>query len=287
MTRAYRSFDAVIEDRLDAFRVRRERQADEGEAIAEIFAARSARIAGGIAGVACGVLVLLSGLCVLDRTVSSAPSYMLAASGVLALVVAATVHKVARSRAIAALRREPELTGDGAADLARLQATDPLSDLRAHTRALETWSVSLPLAALALLAPLTIHGAVALVMVGRFDPEGFSAWIGASALLVGLAHVVLAFQVVLWASALRGRATADLRNGIHGAWARALGITACAGFVPAVFLCAESSAPLAVIPPGLVLVTGAAFLPFAYVGAARVLAAERSTIDDLFPGRDA
>jgi hypothetical protein len=288
MIGAYRSIDAILDDRLARFRARRAREQEAGEAVAGVFAARRGRVVGGVAGVVFGTLVFLSGAVasssveVIDlpsESCRAVPTYLLAGSGVTALAIAAMVRRAARRHARSALRREPVLTGEGAEDIGRIERADPLGDLHVRTTALEATSVAFPLVAVALLAPLTIHGVVALG-INAFNPrslDDFGVWIGLSALFVGLAHLTLVVRMVQWARSLRGRETGALRKGIHAEWGLTLLITAVAGFVPAVFF-AQDAEVLSLIPPGLVLVTGATFLPFAYVATARRLERERTVL---------
>jgi hypothetical protein len=286
MIGAYRSIDAIVDDRLARFRARRAREQEAGDAVAGVFAARRGRVVGGVAGVVFGTLVFLSSVVAssgievveLPRECHVVPTYLLAGSGVTALAMAAMVRRAARRHARAALRREPVLTGDGAEDIGRLERADPLGDLHVRTTALEMTSIAFPLAAVALLAPLTIHGVVALgINVFNRGDLDFGVWIGLSAIFVGLAHLTLVVRMVRWARSLRGRETGGLRKGLHAQWALTLLLTAAAGFVPAVFF-AKDSEILSLIPPGLVLVTGATFLPFAYVATARRLERERATL---------
>jgi hypothetical protein len=290
MIGAYRSIDAIIEDRLARFHARRAREQAPSDAVAGVFADRSGRIAGGIAGTVCGGLVFLSAFVLLGTPLvigppreayAVVPTYLLANSGIAALVVTAIARRAARRRAGASLRQEPALTGDGPEDIGRIERADPLGDLRARAAALETKSVALPLVALALLAPLTIHGIVTLginvVNGGWVSVSAFGLWIGLSATLVGLAHLTLAIRMALWARSLRGRESCCVDETIHGEWSLTLFITAASAFVPAVFIASDAEI-LSVIPPVLVLVTGAAFLPFAYVATARRLRRERTIL---------
>jgi hypothetical protein len=287
---AYRSVDAIVDDRLTRFRARRAGEQETGELVARVFAARHGRIAGGVAGAVCGSLVFLASVVapaapyVIDlphEPSGAAPTYLLAGSGIAALLVAAIARRAALGRAVAALQREPALTGDGPEDLARIDRADPLGDLRACATTLETKSVALPLAALALLAPLTIHGVVAVGISvangGCLGPGDFTTWIGMSAVFVGLAHLTLLLRVMLWARSLRRRETGSLGKGVHAQWGLTLLITTAAAFVPGAFMASEAE-PFSLIPPGLVLVTGAAFLPLAYVATVRQLERERAIL---------
>jgi hypothetical protein len=296
MLGAYRNIDAIIEDRLARFHVRRTQEQEASDAVAQVFAARRGRIVGGMAGIVCGGLVFLSSLIIpvapyiIDlppRSQGALSTYLLAGSGMAAFLVAAVTRRTARGHAASGLRQEPALTGDGPEDLARIEKADPLGDLRARANALETKSIALPLAALALLAPLTIHAVLALgisVINGQLVVDGqwlraadFTSWIALSAIFVGLAHLTLVLRMVLWARSLRRRETSSLGKGVHSAWAVTLLITAVAAFVPGVFVATDAEA-LSLIPPLIVLATGISFLPFAHVAAVRRLARERAAL---------
>src|SRR5262249_59716756 len=66
------------------------------------------------------------------------------------------------------------------------------------------WSIAVPMTALALILPLTLHYAVALILrVSVPDGRDFDGWISLSLLFVGHCHVVLAYQAWRFARALR------------------------------------------------------------------------------------
>src|SRR5580698_9589054 len=138
MLGAYRNIDAIIEDRLARFRVRRTLEQEASDTVAQVFAARRGRIVGGMAGIVCGGLVFLSSLItpvapyIIDlppRSQGALSTYLLAGSGMAALLVAAVTRRAARGHATDRLRREPALTGEGPEDLARIEKADPLGDL--------------------------------------------------------------------------------------------------------------------------------------------------------------
>ena len=226
MTDAYRGVDAILEDRLARFRERRALEGAAGEVAARVLAVREGRIAGGAVGAAIAVAMFLTSVVGVthDRNAEIA-TFLLPAGWMGAAGAMAVVRARALARATRALGSEPLLTGDAPADLALIGATDPLGELRARAVARETRSVAYPLAALSLLAPLTIHGAISLVAFIATGADqwarGFGVWIASSAVLVGLAHAALALQVVLWARSLRRRDTAMLRDKLHKAWSMA------------------------------------------------------------------
>jgi hypothetical protein len=285
MTDAYRGVDAILEDRLARFRERRALEGAAGEVAARVLAVREGRIAGGAVGAAIAVAMFLTSVVGVthDRNAEIA-TFLLPAGWMGAAGAMAVVRARALARATRALGSEPLLTGDAPADLALIGATDPLGELRARAVARETRSVAYPLAALSLLAPLTIHGAISLVAFIATGADqwarGFGVWIASSAVLVGLAHAALALQVVLWARSLRRRETAMLRDKLHKAWSMALLITSGVALVPGIFIAGESELGLLVtIPPTIVFLTGASFLPFAYLCTARHLERERAALD--------
>jgi hypothetical protein len=163
------------------------------------------------------------------------------------------------------------LSGDPSEDLAQLEAGDPLRNMRALASRLEFASVALPLAALSLGAPLTIHWFVSQLLGGLGtsgpSPRDFGQWIGLSAILVGHAHLALALMTVLFARSLRTCETINLRSWASRRWIGALVCAVGVGAVPGVVNLA--------IPPILVGVTGLVFIPAMYALTARRVERER------------
>jgi hypothetical protein len=133
----------------------------------------------------------------------------------------------------------------------------------------------MPLAAVSLVAPLTIHW---LVWLGLSMPHledtrmaDFGTWIAVSALLVGHAHIALLVAAVRWAFSLRARETSTLRAGVHRHWGIALLVAIGVACLPGVVLVG--------LPPILVGVTGLLFVPFMFVGTARCIARERLALE--------
>ena len=147
-------------------------------------------------------------------------------------------------------------------------------------------STAWPLAAAALLVPLTLHGIFAVLAYSTqgssLGANDFGIWISASAALVGLAHLALLVQLVFWARSLRQRPTEQLRLGIHRAWVRTLAMTTGVGLLPALLFIFSGEA-IVFLPAILVAVTGAAFIPFLFIGTARCLERERAVLEA--PGR--
>ncbi|MBI1947335.1 MAG: hypothetical protein HYS27_16695 [Deltaproteobacteria bacterium] len=121
----------------------------------------------------------------------------------------------------------------------------------------------LPLVAVALVGPLSIHGVISLLLGCGPGPIGFDEWVMASLLIVGHAHLVFAI--------LLGRAGAALADNTDPMSAkRTLLWTVVTAGVP--------GALLYLIPPILTALTGAVLLPVLYAWARRTLAAERALL---------
>jgi hypothetical protein len=183
---------------------------------------------------------------------------------------ALVVWGLTRTMAGGAIRRRVHaplaLTGDAGEDLLRLQREDSLGEARALAARWEWAGAALPLAALSMVAPLSLHFLVrslfAPVHVADFD-----GWIVLSVILVGHAHVALCICAVLWARALSERHTATLADGLRGSMFKALFITVGVAALPGILLMG--------IPPLLVLVTGLVFVPAMYAATVRCMQRER------------
>ncbi len=287
MTVAYRNLDAVVDERFDRFRARRAEECDADRAMKRVFAARAARMAAGGVGTAAGLVlfvVALGSFGFLDseRETTTINTYVLVGAWAALGIAGAVAWPVARRRARLALQREPAVSGDTHADVTRIDATDPLGDLRATVSKWEVRSIALPLVAAAQLVPLTLHGIVALAASGSqgslIKASDFGLWISASAALVGLAHYALVVQLVLWARSLRNRPTSLLRERINATWARTVAVTTGVGLVPGIFF-APSGEAIVLLPAALVAVTGIAFIPFLFLGTARCLERERAALE--------
>ncbi len=200
--------------------------------------------------------------------------YVFLAAWPTAFVVAGVARFVARMKIRAALGASVFRTGDALADLARVEQLDPLRALVRTARGRERLSVALPLAGIALLAPLTIHFIVSLAIASANHGEtasDFGVWIRWSGMLVGHAHLVLAFCGFRFARRLASRETAAIAKGTAHDGLVAVGWTTLAALVP--------GAILFLVPPALVLFTGLAFAPLAYSMMGRRVYAERLLIE--------
>jgi hypothetical protein len=161
---------------------------------------------------------------------------------------------------------------------------DVVQELRDEAAGAERASVALPLAAIALLAPLSMH----LALAGFFDlmslgagasmhAEQFGLWIGASVLLAGLAHLTLVLRCVLWAASLRAAEPAKLRDEAPQVALRTLAMTVAAGLIPAVFWVVEGQA-VVLLPAAIIFITGLPLIPWMFMRSASRIVEERALL---------
>ena len=205
---AYRSLEPVLLQRVAELRERREQDAMLVDVARRVACRRIGRAVGGGVGVVAGLaafLVGLGGFPTHDGPVTHTAQLTSTALLFLAWPVALVAGGVARvvARVLLARGARVSFSGDAARDLRALEAADPLRDTCDRAMAWERASAALPLAAVSLLAPLTIHG---LVWTGLAPSESFTsavadfgAWIGLSVVLVGHAHLALLVCAVRWA----------------------------------------------------------------------------------------
>jgi hypothetical protein len=210
-----------------------------------------------------------------EETARRAATVLLLSAWPVAIAAALVGRVLARLVLADRLELPLRLTGDLSVDLARLEAYDPLRSTCELAMRWERGSAAMPLAAVSLVAPLTIHW---LVWLGLSMPHledtrmaDFGTWIAVSALLVGHAHLALLVAAVRWAFSLRARETSTLRAGVHRHWGIALLVAIGVACLPGVVLVG--------LPPILVGVTGLLFVPFMFVGTARCIARERLALE--------
>ncbi len=239
-----------------------ERERPLREVVTRIGAARAARMAFGIVALAGAAFVVEAAIAGRGTDGSGALSELLLASWAAA-IVAWLLARVIAPRVVRRTLAYPAPTGDVDVDVARLEGR-PL--LPSPTR--WAWAgAALPMAAVSLLAPLTLHLAFWALfvrstaeMLGEFDP-----WIVYGLALVGQAHVVLALYACRHAQRLLEAPLGHVDE-IGGAW-RALGVTVFASAFPGVVIFS--------VPPLLTAVTGALFVPALFSAMKRVVIAER------------
>jgi hypothetical protein len=191
----------------------------------------------------------------------------------LALLAGVTGRVLAR--AAFAVDAPASMTGDPSRDLARLEARDPLREACTTAMRWEGLSAGLPLAAVSLLAPLTIHFVVySLFDLSHFGAktlEDFGMWAAMSVIIVGHAHLALLVCSLRWAHKLRARPTDEIHLGLSRAWLESLLISAGIACLPGIVLLG--------IPPILVIVTGLLFVPLMFKAMARWVVEERVALE--------
>ncbi|MFT3768843.1 MAG: hypothetical protein QM820_25645 [Minicystis sp.] len=166
------------------------------------------------------------------------------------------------------LTSNERLARDLHAEIARLEQTLPVARVREQAARLERLSVALPLVAIALLAPLTLHALAFLLASGSL--REFDGWIALSLAIVGHAHVVLAWRGWRYARRLRDEDSATVRGGwLHEAQAT-YGYTVLASAIP--------GALLILLPPFLTGLTGFFVIPLAFYVMARRVVTERALL---------
>jgi hypothetical protein len=283
-TCAYRSLDGVLRDLVDRAEERHAREWVDRDVARRIAVRRIGRAVGGAVGLLLGLSAFVCALppvrdLVGRRLILSSVWLLLSAwpAAVGAGLVARLVVALPVSRRVHA---KVSLTGNAGSDLVRLQTLDALGDARALAERWERAGAALPLAALSMVTPLTLHFLVWFLGVGpvRMSSHAaeFGEWISLSAMIVGHAHLALALCSVGWACSLCKRATSELDAGLCGSAFKALGITVGVACVPGLVLLA--------IPPLLVAITGAVFVPAMYTNTVSRLSRERLALAE--PPRD-
>jgi hypothetical protein len=159
------------------------------------------------------------------------------------------------------------LTGSLFTDIERARNVSPRA-LAGHAASrVERWSVALPLMGLALVLPLTLHLIASTVLDARWPaPREFDSWIIMSAVLVGHAHLVLAFKGWQFGRRIVQRGVPELRTVASqegwSAWKWTVAVSAVPGLI------------IIGIPVVVVAVTGM-YIPFAYCGLASRIRSER------------
>lgn len=151
--------------------------------------------------------------------------------------------------------------GDELARLARIENDSVRRAAAELAGSGEKRSIALPMIGVGLLAPLSIHLVVwSLGLNDGLDThgwlQGFDVWIGASLLLVGIAHIVLAYQCGRFAGALADTPLRELSRETPAKGWGALGYTILAACLPGIVAFA--------IPVLLVAVTGLLFVPWMF-----------------------
>jgi hypothetical protein len=272
---AYRNDEPVLLARLEPLLVKRE---EAREDIAEILAVtirRRARILAGRIGLvgalstvaAAGLEALSSGPTTGVATVVLLGS---AAASVVAygLVAADPFHRAARD-----LSRLTEASGDLRREVDRLTSDRDLWTLRETAASLERQSTFLPTAAVSMLAPLTLHFFVALVLSlvdhGRII-ERFDYWIMASIVLVGASHLSLLYRASGLAVVLANTNDSEVDAAARSYGWKTVGWTTLYACLP--------GAIIWLIPVIVSFLTGALIIPALFARIGRLVTTERARI---------
>lgn len=232
------------------------------------YGRRVARIWFGVVATAGGVAMFLAALVYsgLDFPLGSsreeAPTWILMATWVTAMFAYAMARKLAVRDVYAELARVVASSNDPHTDIARLRVYTPVKRTAYIIDRKERGSVAWPLAGLALIGPLSLHGLIAWLM--DCSAAEFTDWIQVSALLVGHCHLFVAIFAVVFAGQVRSVSFGQpiLRR---TAWGHVFWVILLA-LVPAI------------LPAVVVAATALVYIPLAYNWVARSVQRERTII---------
>jgi hypothetical protein len=256
---SYRDAEFILRDRRDELLALREAELDDAwPDVSRIYARRAGRIAAG-AFATCGAAWLVVSALVryaeADATSRTLTPILLCTVALVPFAYA--LGWVAARLALRGARRKGlSLTGNVFVDLARLDHDERRAAVTHRANRLEHASVAATLVGWALLAPLSLHLLVAAAFSDSWVGcvRSFDGWIDASLVLTGIAHLTLALLGWRFANKLRGW-DHESHDAPKGGWA-AWGWTILASCVPGIIAFA--------IPPLIVAVTGAVFIPATY-----------------------
>lgn len=261
-------------------------------AVQSVLRRRLGRVGAGISGLvgAFAVVALAIGGSVTSADADALLSVALRAAWVAMLVGGVAgwllAKPLARSHIASVLAVDPR-PGELRARLGDLERRSPTLDLARMARRLEKLSVGLPLAAVCLLAPLTLHYLVWLTYQVVWEPvldaggggllaidRVFGRWMLVSMVFVGHCHLLLAFLAWRAGEATprvpsQALASEGLSEGL-----RALGLVTLVSVLPGVVLC--------LVPTAVVLCTGL-FVPPAFAGLRARVRGERASLAGASP----
>lgn len=279
----------LLADRRDELLAARRQEAaalvaNESPAVT-VYASRFVRSAFGVAGLGMALVLVDAAVAGGALTPVLDASWLFLGAAVL----------LARPLAILGLRahigRELVATDDVRGDISAFEAFSGEQIIARMANRLEERSVALPLSALALLLPLTLHRLAALVLdslgvrlpflwiFGALRP--MDAWIKASMVMVGHCHLLLVLLACAFARDLRKHPDyPENALGERAGWG-AFAWTSLAS-IPAATLCLtvwplEGWLPFLLIPT-LVTLTGLTFIPPSFLAMGRAIARERALI---------
>ena len=205
-----------------------------------IHRARVARTVAGTVGAIGGLAMMITGVITLATDGHEALAAYVLAGALVALPIS---YLLAFALAPGVERRNMERlltkSEDPEMDLAVVEGASAKSVVSVWADRWENASLTMPLMAVALLGPLTLH---AILFVAAGDLDGLGGWIAFSSAIVGHAHLVFAGLAVRYVRQLRA-GTLPRNPGLH-IW----GWTTIASAIPGVVLLG--------VPPILTAVTG-------------------------------
>jgi hypothetical protein len=279
MHMVYRNADEALRRRRDELlAARRVEVAELPAGVRAVYSRRQARrVAGGIGILGAVVMATCAALRVAGLTTILQTTWLAMAAVYLAARLAASLR-------VRRLLDESFLaTDDPAADVERFEHLTAKQVVLEAAARIERRSVALPMVALALLLPLTLHYLVAATVRATMPrPHDFDAWISMSLLFVGHCHLVLAYQAWSFAQSLRAAREPQLvglladRAGWH-AWGVTIAWSVVAGFVLLAVIPIAGIA-LLIIAPVLVGATGLTFIPAMFNRMGRKVRRERTVL---------
>lgn len=277
-TSPYRCSDDVwLTGRRAALSLARERAAPTLPDLTRATVASVARLLAGAAGL--GGALAVATLACLQRPPLATYTLLGTVGAAFAIVAAGRLGGALAARRPHELPPLPALTGSSAVDRAALEARDPLADLDARVarlRRLRGASLALPLVAMSLLGPLTLHFPFA--ATADVSARDYGEWIQLSGMIVGIAHLVLAGMSVRYVSRLLAAQDTGVPLVLHREWMFALGIVVVASCLPGIVFLA--------IPPVLTAVTGVVLVPMMFHWAHAALRDEARATDAARAARD-
>lgn len=273
MSSAYRSaYEHIVGLRLAETKEVRAELTPLLPSLRAVVRARIARIVAGSVGIA-GAAAMTACAVWFRGHDDASPTYALLGSSIALVVVWILMRGGLGVSAL--LRRKAsydlKLSGQLEEDIARIEATDPRSEVQrieATAESLELPSIALPIAGISLLAPLLSHW-LFVIVCGNETSREFSDWIRISLVIVGHAHIALVICGFLFAKRIKSlslEGLGDMR--IHREWLKAWMITIGVSCLPGILL--------VLVPPLLVAVTGIAFIPIVWIALHRAVISERS-----------
>jgi len=237
----------------------------------DVHAIRTGRIWAGNAGILCAAaLAIVTAMRFLGNgALAGVPTLIIPSAWVIMLLALLLGRAFARAT-LRAFVDPPPRTADVREDARRTEDAFAPDDLRERADVLERASVSRPMIAIALLAPLTIH-LIVYGLVGQLRGlDGFDRWIGLSLVVVGHAHLTLAYLGWRFAKNAHALYRGDIARGAAGSGWSAYGYTVLASALPGAFLY--------LLPPILTAVTGLFIASPLFGAMTRALVRERHTL---------